>query len=213
MSYPILYSFRRCPYAIRARLALRVSGIQVELREVVLSDKPAAFLACSEKATVPVLVLDEQHVIDESLDIMYWALEKNDPEDWLVQEPGLQEVTEHLINYNDNEFKTHLDHYKYFDRFPEYSMEYYREQGEIFLADLEARLNKTNYLLGQRPTLVDMAIFPFIRQFSYADKNWFDQSQYTRLQAWLTQLLEGSLFASVMVKYEQWQPGNQRVLF
>ena len=213
MTYPILYSFRRCPYAIRARLALRVSGIQVELREVVLSDKPAAFLACSEKATVPVLILDEQHVIDESLDIMYWALEKNDPKDWLVQEPGLQEVTEHLINYNDNEFKTHLDHYKYFDRFPEYSMEYYREQGEIFLADLEARLNKTNYLLGQRPTLVDMAIFPFIRQFAHVDKNWFDQSQYTRLQAWLTQLLEGSLFASVMVKYEQWQPENQRVLF
>ena len=213
MTYPILYSFRRCPYAIRARLALRVSGIQVELREVVLSDKPAAFLAYSEKATVPVLVVDEQLIIDESLDIMYWALEKNDPEDWLVQESSLQQATEHLLDFNDNEFKSHLDHYKYSDRFPENSMEYYREQGEIFLADLEVRLNKTNYLLGPRPTLVDMAIFPFIRQFAYVDKNWFDQSQYTRLQAWLTQLLEGSLFSSVMAKYEQWQPGNQRVLF
>jgi len=213
MTYPILYSFRRCPYAIRARLALRVSGIQVELREVVLSDKPAAFLACSEKATVPVLVVDEQHIIDESLDIMYWALERNDPDGWLVQESSLRQATEHLLDFNDNAFKSHLDHYKYSDRFPENSMEYYREQGEAFLADLEARLNKTNYLLGQRSTLVDMAIFPFIRQFAYVDKNWFDQSQYTRLQAWLAQLLEGSLFTSVMAKYEQWQPGDQRVLF
>ena len=213
MKFPVLYSFRRCPYAIRARLALRISGIQVALREVVLSDKPSALVDCSAKATVPVLVFNEKHVIDESLDIMYWALKQNDPQGWLVEESDLLKATQQLIEYNDNEFKSQLDQYKYADRFPENSMQHYRSKGELFLSDLEERLAITDYLLCQRPTLADMAILPFIRQFVYVDKDWFDRSRYKRLNAWLTRLLEGVLFIGVMEKYKKWQEDDTPVIF
>ena len=210
---PVLYSFRRCPYAIRARLALRVSGIQIALREVILSDKPVALLACSAKATVPVLVTDDQRVIDESVDIMIWALNQYDPQDWLVKDACLLAETQRLVAYNDNEFKLHLDHYKYADRFPDKPVEVYRAQGECFLKELEAKLATSSYLLCERPTFADMAILPFIRQFSHVDKNWFEQSPYPRLQYWLTTLLNQPLFISVMGKYEKWQEGDPVVVF
>ncbi len=213
MKYPVLYSFRRCPYAIRARLALKVSGIQVALREVVLADKPAALRACSAKATVPVLVVNHQHVIDESLEIMMFALKQHDPQGWLVTDAELVAESQRLIAYNDGEFKSHLDRYKYADRFPDQAMEVYRAQGESFLRELEAKLATSAYLLCERPILADMAIFPFIRQFASVDKVWFEQSPYPRLQSWLAGLLQQPLFSSVMDKYVQWQEGDPVVMF
>lgn len=208
---PLLYSFRRCPYAIRARLALKVSNIQVELREVVLSAKPQQMLDISAKGTVPVLQLKDGSVIEESRDIMLWALNQNDPQGWL-QHNHPDEVTS-LIDFNDNEFKQHLDHYKYADRFPEMPMTTYRKQGEDFLIRLEQKLSTQPYLMGERITIADMAIFPFVRQFAYVDKAWFDASEYKNLQHWLQGLLDHDLFSQVMHKFPQWQADNEITLF
>jgi len=201
---PILFSFRRCPYAMRARLAVKASTIQVALREVVLADKPSEMLLCSPKGTVPVLQLPDGSVVDESLDIMLWALKQHDPQSWLPSNEHDEEETFRLINFNDTEFKAWLDKYKYADRFPECSIEFYRQQGEGFLLQLEEKLDKSTYLVGDKISLADMAIFPFIRQFAHVDKPWFDQSEYKKLQDWLQQLLDLPLFNEVMKKYPRW---------
>lgn len=202
---PVLYSFRRCPYAIRARLAINVGNIKVELREVKLADKPKELIACSPKGTVPVLQLTDGTIIDESKDIMLWALKENDPNNWLVSETVEKQETNRLIDINDNEFKQHLDYYKYADRFPEQTMEYYRQQGEVFLQLLEKKLNETKYLISDTISLADMAIFPFIRQFAYVDKDWFDQTDYKKLQAWLNYFLNTSIFKKTMEKQPVWE--------
>lgn len=204
---PILYSFRRCPYAMRARLALAQAGITVELREILLRDKPAAMLALSPKGTVPVVQTAEGRVIDESLEVMHWALQQHDPDAWLAAEPELAAA---LIEENDNGFKQALDHYKYFTRFPEHPREHYRAQGELFLQKLEDNLAKYTgaALTGPSYALADMAIFPFVRQFSGADPKWFADAPYPLLKAWLNDLLDSALFASVMKKYPPWQPGD-----
>ena len=214
--YPILYSFRRCPYAIRARLALRYCGIQVALREVILADKPVAMLEKSAKGTVPVLVLDGGDVIDESLDIMLWALLKNDPDNWQVADKGdtgLSQLANELIEINDGYFKQHLDHYKYADRFPEFSREHYRNQAEVFLQKLEVLLEQHQYLICNQVSYVDMALFPFIRQFAFVDKGWFDHSSYKQLQLWLDNCLMLPLFADIMQKYPQWNEGDDITVF
>jgi len=213
MNHPVLYSFRRCPYAIRARLALRVSGIQVQLREVVLADKPEALRQLSAKGTVPVLALDQAQVIDESLDIMMWALQQHDPDGWLLKDAVLMAESQRLINVNDSEFKRYLDRYKYADRFPDHPLAFYRAKAERFLAVLEVKLTSSLYLLSERPTLADMAIFPFIRQFANVDKAWFEKSPYPHLQSWLTGLLALPLFTGVMDKYSQWQKDDPEVIF
>jgi len=205
---PILYSFRRCPYAIRARLAIKVSNIQVELREVLLADKPKAMLACSDKGTVPVLLLPDGTVIDESMDIMLWALTQHDPENWLSDNSSIRDEVNHLIMTNDTDFKQHLDHYKYADRFPEESMLTCRQRADGFLQQLEEKLQKHSYLTGDSVSLADMAILPFIRQFANVDKTWFYQSTYIMLQAWLDTLLSDQLFCDAMRKYSRWQPGD-----
>ena len=205
---PILYSFRRCPYAIRARLAINISNIKVELREVKLADKPDELLVCSPKGTVPVLQLADGRAIDESRDIMMWALKKHDPQNWLPNGTFEKEETKKLIEFNDNDFKQHLDHYKYADRFPEKTMEFYRQTGEIFLEQLENKLNNTKFLIGDAVSLADMAIFPFIRQFAYVDKDWFDQSKYKKLQGWLNYLLATPLFKMIMIKHPVWLSGD-----
>jgi len=213
MNHPVLYSFRRCPYAIRARLALRASAVQVALREVVLADKPEALRERSAKATVPVLVVNDLEVMDESLDIMMWALQQNDPQGWLLKGEKLIAESKRLITVNDREFKPLLDRYKYADRFPEYPMEYYRGQAEVFLSRLEEMLARSPFLLGDSPTLADMAIFPFMRQFANVDKQWFDNSPYPCLKVWLESLLQLPLFTSVMEKYPQWKEGDPEVVF
>ena len=199
---PILYSFRRCPYAIRARMTIAYASITLELREVALANKPAAMLAISPKGTVPVLQLRDR-VIDESLDVMSWALNQSDPEDWLAFDSQQEHST--LIEENDNEFKGWLDKYKYWDRFPQQSQQEYRIKAENFLSKLEQRLQQNTYLFGDNMCMADIAIFPFIRQFSYVDKPWFDNADYPSVQRWLSQFLQSKLFEKIMVKQTVWQ--------
>jgi len=199
---PTLYTFRRCPYAMRARLALLYADIGVEYREIELRHKPQTMLNVSPKATVPVLQLESGQIIDESLDIMLWALKQHDPEDWLAHQTQALK----LIDENDTTFKAWLDKYKYSDRFPEYSQTYYREQAERFLQKLETHLEEHTFLLETHPTLVDFALFPFVRQFAFVDKAWFDQAPYPKLQTWLNHHLESGIFEKVMVKRPIWMP-------
>ncbi len=208
---PIFYSFRRCPYAIRARLALHYSGVSVALREIELRNKPEPMLMASPKGTVPVLVLPEGEVLEESEDIMRWAVSFNDPEQWLVG--VFTAETRSLIDENDFVFKKHLDRYKYADRYPEHSQDYYRAQGEEFLKKLNQRLQRTQHLLADQASLVDFAILPFIRQFAFVDKVWFDAAPYPDLQAWLARFLQSDLFARVMFKYPAWQTGDEISVF
>ncbi|MGB5325581.1 MAG: glutathione S-transferase [Pseudomonadales bacterium] len=205
---PVLYSFRRCPYAIRARMALCYAGIAVELREVLLRDKPAAMLAASAKGTVPVLVLESGQVLDESIDIMAWALAQHDPDDWRrACERSAAAMQQKLIAQCDGEFKHWLDRYKYADRFPAQSAEYYRAKAGHFLLALDTRLQQQAYLLGTRPCRADIAIFPFLRQFAAVDRAWFEASQYTSLKRWLQTWLAANTFAAVMRKYPPWHEG------
>jgi len=210
---PVLYTFRRCPYAIRARLAIASSGQNVELREIFLKDKPEEFLRLSPKATVPVLQLTDGQVIDESWDIMLWALAQNDPAKWLENTPIVENEMHQLVEENDNRFKTNLDHYKYSVRYPEQTEREHRILGERFLADLETRLNLAPYLAGNRLTLSDAAIFPFIRQFVGMDPKWFENAAYPKLRFWLQQWLDSELFQSVMQKYAPWHKGQHAIIF
>jgi len=206
---------------MRARLALRVSGLALELREIILKNKPQAMLDISPKATVPVLQLTAESasvaaVIDESFDIMQWALAQSDPEHWLA---AWGKESQALVEENDRVFKTHLDHYKYADRFPEQRAEVYRQRGEVFLTKLEAHLlahsgaGRRGYLMGQSLSLADMAIFPFVRQFAHVDKTWFEQSPYPTLIDWLNELLKSDIFRSIMIKLKPWQPNDAPLLF
>ncbi|AAY92001.1 glutathione S-transferase [Pseudomonas protegens] len=195
-----LYSFRRCPYAMRARLALRYAGVPMRIVEVSLKAKPAEMLALSAKGTVPVLALEDR-VIDESLEIMHWALAQHDPEDWrLTADPTAQAQMAALIAENDQVFKVHLNRYKYAERYPEAPMEHYRAQGEAFLARLDSLLQQRRYLLAEHPSLADMALLPFVRQFAHVDREWFAQTPYRSLQEWLQERLASELFLAVMAK-------------
>ncbi|RRJ83507.1 glutathione S-transferase [Aestuariirhabdus litorea] len=209
---PILYSFRRCPYAMRARLALAASGQAVELREVVLRDKPEALRVISPKATVPVLQLADGRVLEESLDIMRWALGCSDPEGWLPEPMRASEV-DGLIARNDREFKPWLDRYKYADRYPERSASDYRAEGERFLTGLEQRLSARAALAGAGWGLADAAILPFVRQFALVDRPWFDQAPYPALRHWLDQGIASRRFQSIMTKYPPWREGDAPTLF
>ncbi len=207
----ILYSFRRCPYALRARLALKYSALPVVLREVDLKAVPAELTAASSKNTVPVLVTPGADVIDESWDIVLWSLRQNDPDNWLGDDEANVIPADQLLEINDFSFKEDLDHYKYFERYPEHPQEYYRKRGEEFLEELEEILSETRYLLGDRPTLADIGVFPFIRQFAGVDRDWFDASPYGHLRKWLDEWLMSDLFKSVMVKHPVWKPGDTPV--
>lgn len=191
-----LYSFRRCPYAMRARMALRYCGVPVEIVEVSLKAKPAEMLAISPKGTVPVLDAGGQ-VIDESLEIMRWALAQHDPQGWLLGgDPRIAE----LIEANDQVFKVHLNRYKYAERYPEQPMEVYRAEGALFLQRLDELLTDREYLLADHASLADIALLPFVRQFAHVDREWFAQTPYVRLQAWLQRFLESDLFTLIMKK-------------
>ncbi|QWF71426.1 glutathione S-transferase [Methylomonas paludis] len=207
---PILYSFRRCPYAMRARLALAVAQISVELREVALRNKPAELLNISPKATVPVLQLDNGKVLEQSLDIMDWALAQNDPEHWL--ESASHSQARQLISENDGQFKYYLDRYKYPDRYPQHSQQFYRQQAEIFIQTLENCLQKQAFLCGGHFALADAAILPFIRQFAAVDSDWFNNAPYPSVQQWLANFIDSGIFAAIMPAYPVWQP-NSPVLY
>jgi len=205
---PILWSFRRCPYAMRARLAVASAGVAVELREILLKDKPQAFLETSPSSTVPALRLPDR-VIDESLDIMVWALERSDPQ-------GLLDMPDEgwaLIAENDGPFKTALDHTKYAVRFPELDAEEERSKAVNFLNGLNERLSGGAFLCGDRETIADLAIAPFVRQFANTDMNWFAAQPWPDLIGWLSRFTEGKAFANVMMKYQLWREGDAPVWF
>jgi glutathione S-transferase len=202
---PILYSFRRCPYAMRARMALLASGEVCEIREVVLRDKPAALIEASPKATVPVLVLPDGTVIEESLDIVRWALARNDPDRWLDGDDA------DLIAANDGPFKHHLDRAKYPGRFDESGD--HRALVLSLLMPLEARLTDSAYLCGDRPMLTDFALLPFVRQFAEIDRSSFDAQPLPALGRWLADLLTSDSFAAAMVRLPAWKAGDPPTLF
>jgi UPF0176 protein len=214
---PILYSFRRCPYAMRARLALMASGQICELREVVLRDKPHEMLAASAKATVPVLVTSDGHVLDESLDIMLWALQQHDPEHWLSPQQGSREAMLALIAQCDGEFKYHLDRYKYPERYKNENenvdAQSHRAAGAAFLQRLNAQLSATPYLFGAHAALADMAIAPFVRQFAQTDQDWFCKQPWPQLQAWLSAIVDAARYERIMQKYPRWESGTAGVFF
>lgn len=198
---PILYTFRRCPYAMRARMAIYIAGIDVETIEVSLKNKPHSLLRHSPKGTVPVVVTPTGEVIEQSRDIMTWALHQADPDNWLLQQDDLKrQKMNQLIDGCDNEFKPLLDRYKYFDRHPEHSQLEYRQQAEIFIQLLENQLEQQTFLIDSRIRLVDVAIFPFVRQFAAVDANWFTQSAYKRLHVWLTTCINTDMFKKIMAK-------------
>src|SRR5690606_22022463 len=191
---PILYTFRRCPYAMRARLAIAVSVVSVEYREIALRNRPQAMLDISPKGTVPVLQLVDGRVIEQSLDIMLWALALNDPQQWLQGEKSLPDTAKALIDTNDGPFKFWLDRYKYADRYPEHTAAHYRRQAKEFLQYLEPGLRAPEVVPGARMRIAAIAILPFIRQFAAVDNTWFATSGYVRLQRWLDERLISDLF-------------------
>lgn len=195
---PVLYTFRRCPYAIRARIALLYANIHTEEREVNLKDKPIELMKLSPKATVPVLVLEDGVILDQSLDIIKWALQHSDPDKWLSKR--LEKKSNELIYYNDHQFKPILDSYKYSHQAEIQDPIYYREQAGKYLSQLNMLIRQHKYLLADRVTFADIAIFPFIRQFYMVNKEWFLNSEFTYLVDWLNYFLESSLFLRVMVK-------------
>lgn len=215
VSLPRLYSFRRCPYAMRARLGLLFAEQEVELREVVLKNKPVQMLAISPKGTVPVLELtgddnSEKLVIEESREIVEWALRQNDPQGLL----NIDSISANaLIDQNDNEFKHWLDRYKYADRYPELTQSAYRQQGEVFLQVLELLLVKNKYLSGDNISIADISIMPFVRQFAHVDQEVFYSLPYPHLQQWLRSWLEHPVFQQVMLKFQPWQNGDETVVF
>jgi glutathione S-transferase len=201
----VLYSFRRCPYAMRARMALAASGVAVRVREIILREKPAEILAASPKGTVPVLVLTDGRVIDESLDVMRWALSQNDPYGWLTADA---EETACLIRQNDGPFKHALDRYKYPGRHKA-NAEEHRAAGMDILSGLAQRLVATGgQLIAPAPTLADIAIFPFVRQFAATDEAFWTASAPANLQAWLNGHTASERFAAIMAKFPRWQPGD-----
>ena len=210
---PILYSFRGCPYAIRARMAIAASGQTCALREVVLRNKPPEMIAVSPKGTVPVMVLPDGRVIEESLEIMRWALDRHDPEGWLTPLNDDRDDVDALIAENDGPFKDNLDRYKYPNRFEISDPRRHRDQGAAFLKKLNARLLKTIYLCGDDFTFADAAISPFIRQFANNDREWFDAPDLSGVQRWLQSILASDRFLAVMEKYPAWESGMDEIAF
>ena len=188
-------------------MAIAVSGVKVELREVVLRDKPAEILEISSKGTVPVLVLADDRVIEESLDIMRWALGINDPEDWL------EDTDETLTAANDGPFKHALDRYKYPHRYGLPDGLEHRDEALVHLTKLEARLKASRFLRENNRGFTDIALFPFVRQFAATDQAWFDTLPLPALQRWLSGLMASELFAQIMTRYPQWIAGDPLTLF
>ena len=208
---PILYSFRRCPYAMRARMAIHISGQRCELREVLLRDKPPSMLEYSAKGTVPVLILQDGKVIDESLDVIDWALNLNDPDNW--QRSKDTKKTKELIKINDGEFKYHLDRYKYSKRYDNEDPEFHRKKCLKFIESINNELNNSKYIFDDNISYADIVLLPFIRQFRIADIEWFDSLPYDNLKRWLSSFLGSSLLNSIMKKYDLWKEGDKSIVF
>jgi len=209
---PVLYSFRRCPYAMRARLALLAAGIRCELREVALSQKPPSMLQVSPKGTVPVLVLPDA-VIEQSLDIMLWALKQNDPQSWLASSASDLDEQLALIKQCDGDFKHHLDRYKYPNRYQLTDELSDRQAGASFLSSLNQRLESQKFLNGDNWGLADAAIAPFVRQFAHTDPEWFAAQPWIKLLAWLNEFENSTPYQQAMHKYKVWHPDAKPVAY
>ena len=207
---PILYSFRRCPYAMRARLAVASRGVQVELREVVLRDKPPAFLESSPKGTVPVMVLADGTVLEESLDVMDWALGGADPEGLLAGDAAAMRA---LVDRCEAEFKPHLDRFKYHVRYEDADPEEEREKAAEFLHELDEMLRASEYLFGDAIRFADIGIAPFVRQFANTNRAWFDAQDWPNLLRWLNAFVASERFQRIMAKYPKWQAGDAATVF
>lgn len=220
MTYPILYSFNRCPYAMRARLGLLYAGIVCEIREVDLKNKPSHMLEISPKGTVPVLLLPNGQVLEESLDILDWAISQRDTDGWGTLDPVQKTLMDDLLNYNDFMFKNQLNRYKYPSRFMDEwgdsTEEFFslknRKEALTFLSRLDDLLSRHPYLLKDTLSKADIAIIPFIRQFSLVEPDWFAGAAFPNLQTWLKTFLESNLFKRAMVARDPWQPGNAPIL-
>ena len=204
---PILYSFRRCPYAMRARLAVASAGIEVELREIVLRDKAPAFLEASPKGTVPVLVADA--VVEESIEVMDWALAQSDPEGLLYAGTPARDLVERC----EAEFKEHLDRFKYAVRYEDVDPEKERELASVYLRELDGRLADTDYLFGDKIGFADIGIAPFVRQFANTDRAWFNAQSWVHLRDWLDRFVESERFTGIMAKYPRWEEGDAVTVF
>ena len=210
---PVLYSFRRCPYAMRARLALAHAGLACELREINLRNKPQALLDASPKGTVPVLVLEDGRVIEQSLDVMLHALRANDPDGWLAPTSGSLPDMLALIERNDGFFKHALDRCKYPERYTAEEVNHAQADALTWLAELDDQLEATGYLFGQNPSLADMALRPFVRQYARIDESQWNEQPWPHLQAWLQRWIDSALFAEVMETYPGWVPGTRGPVF
>ena len=208
MKHHVLYSFRRCPYAMRARMALAYSKVPYEHREILLRDRPQTLYDLSPKGTVPVLQLDNGSVHDESVDIMKWALEKNDPDQWYKYN---LEHQDRLVTRNDEIFKRRLDRYKYHIRYPERSFEEYRRDVSEILNEYNALLDSGSYMFGETICFTDIALMPFVRQCAHVDLDWFN-TNFPDLAEWLNNLKGSELFKSIMPKYDLWVEGEMGTL-
>ncbi|QDE31289.1 glutathione S-transferase [Shewanella polaris] len=214
MPLPVLYSLRNCPYAMRARLAIYASGQQVQLRDIVLSNKPPEMLSASAKGTVPVLITADGLVIDESLSIMQWAFSQTDPDDYIDKSmPNSLADMLAVITIFDNEFKGHLEKYRSSKRYHEPSLIQDRQQCEHYLTDLESRLCLHQYLMSDKPSLTDLALMPYIRQFARVERQWYLQSPYPNLRQWLNRYLQSRMFSKVMSQNPMWLDSTQEVVF
>jgi glutathione S-transferase len=214
MSPPVLYSLQNCPYAIRARMALLLAKQPVMLRPIDLKNKPKDMLTASPKGSVPVLVLDKNNVIDESLDIMIWALQKSDPHNLLLaHDHDMFTDMMSLINEHDNQFTPLLSQYKQAKRYHKASENNDRKLCEKFVSGIEQRLNKHPFILSNQPSLIDYVALPFLRQFAKVDRQWYLKAPYPKLQQWLTHHLQSRLYSKVMVKHPLWLETNEDILF
>ncbi len=214
MAYPVLYSLQHCPYAMRARFGILLAKSPVQLRAIVLKNKPAEMLQSSPKGTVPVLVINPSTVIDESLDIMLWALSKSDPQNLLYKDrPETLPEMMSMINRFDTEFKVCLEKYKSAKRYHEDSKSYHREQCEVYILDLEKRLTEHLFIMGEHLSLVDYAILPFIRQFARVDRKWYLQTPYPNVKRWLKTHLESQVFSKAMTNFPLWLDSQESFLF
>lgn len=214
MTLPILYSLRNCPYAMRARLAIYKSGLSIELRDIVLKNKPQEMLTASPKGTVPTVVLADGRVIDESFDVMLWALNLSDPQQLMRSSAeNIQTGMIALVQQFDSEFKTSLEAYKCAKRYHESNVIECRQACEVLLALLEQRLQQHGFIIDDQESLADIAILPFIRQFAKVDRPWFKQAPYPKLRQWLEQYLQSAMFTKVMAKYPLWEAGQPVTVF
>ena len=216
---PVLYSLRNCPYAMRARLAIFVSGQTVCLREVLLSQKPAQLLTVSPKGTVPVLVLPSGEVLEQSRDIMLWAFSQSDRNNYLLHQPldndkqSAAQTMQQLMTQFDSEFILRLEHYRSAKRYRDPKLLQYRAECEVYLQQLESRLAQHDFLFAEQACLADLAIMPFIRQFARVERQWYLQSPYPEVRRWLDSYLQSAMFSKVMAQYPVWKEGVNETLF